>query len=62
MNGRLTHEKTTKTGGTNEFAVVVADRFVVSAKGRGVDLSALKAAVSGIDLEAGGDEDVGVRR
>jgi MFS family permease len=62
-NGRLTHEKTTKNGGTNEFAVVVADRFVVSAKGRGVDLAALKAAVTGLDLaKLEGMKDVGVSR
>lgn len=51
VNGRLTHEKTSKSGGTNEFAVVLGDRFVVSAKGDGgVDLAALKSAVSGLDL------------
>ena len=62
-NGRLTHEKTTKSGGINEFAVVIADRFVVSAKGRGVDLNALKAAVSGLDLaKLEGMKDVGLGR
>ena len=62
-NGRLIHEKTTKNGGTNEFGVVVGDRFVVSAKGRGVDLNALKAAVSGLDLaKLEGMKDVGVKR
>src|SRR6266545_1263040 len=50
VNGRLVHEKTSKTGGSNEYAVVVADRFVVSAKGKGVDVGTLKAAVSAIDL------------
>jgi MFS family permease len=50
VNGRLTHEKSSKTGGTNEYAVVLADRFVVGAKGRGVDVAALKAAVSALDL------------
>jgi hypothetical protein len=50
VNGRLVHEKSSKTGGTNEFAVVVADRFVVSAKGEGVDVNTLKSAVSAIDL------------
>ena len=62
-NGRLIHEKRSKTGGTNEFAVVIADRFVVSAKGRGVDLDALKAAVSSLDLaKLEGMKDAGVRR
>jgi hypothetical protein len=50
VDGRLTHEKISKTGGTNEYAIVVADRFVVSAKGHGVDINTLKSAVSSIDL------------
>ncbi len=50
VDGRLVHEKLSKNGGTNEFAVVLADRFVVSASGRGVGLSDLKQAVSGLDL------------
>ena len=50
IDGRLTHEKTSKNGGTNEFALVIADRFVVSAKGTGVDVAALKSAVGGLDL------------
>jgi hypothetical protein len=49
-NGRLIHEVQSKTGGTNEFAVVLGNRFVVTAKGRGVDLNTLKTAVSGLDL------------
>jgi hypothetical protein len=44
------HEKVSKGGGGNEFSVVLGDRFIVEAKGRGVDLNALKAAVSGLDL------------
>jgi len=50
VDGRLTHEKVSKTGGSNEYAIVIADRFVVSAKGNGVDINALKSAVSSIDL------------
>jgi uncharacterized membrane protein len=50
VDGRLIHEKTSKTGGSNEYAVVLADRFVVSAKGRGVDLQTLKDAVGSLDL------------
>jgi len=50
VDGRLIHEKTSKTGGTNEYAIVLADRFVVSAKGRGVDLQTLKDAVGSLDL------------
>jgi hypothetical protein len=51
QNGRLVHERTSKTGGTNELDVVVGDRFVVKAEGRGgVDLNQLKSAVSALDL------------
>lgn len=50
VDGRLTHEKVSKSGGTNEYAIVIADRFVVSAKGTGVDINTLKSAVSSIDL------------
>ena len=49
-DGRLVHEKLSKSGGTNEFAVVIADRFVVTAKGNGVTLDALKSAMSGLDI------------
>ena len=49
INGRLTHEKTSKVGGDNEYGVVLGDRFIVAAKGR-IDMAALKAAVSGLDL------------
>jgi hypothetical protein len=51
VDGRLVHEKISKTGGTNEFGVVLGDRFVVSAQGDGVSLDALKSAVSSLDLQ-----------
>jgi hypothetical protein len=50
VGGRLMHERMSKTGGTNEFGVVLGDRFMVSAKGNGVNLDQLRAAVSGLDL------------
>lgn len=50
VNGRLVHEKVSKTGGDNEFSTVIGDRFVVSATGN-VDLATLKATVSGLDLD-----------
>jgi hypothetical protein len=50
VDGRLVHEKISKTGGSNEYAIVLADRFVVTARGRGVDLETLKAAVGSMDL------------
>jgi hypothetical protein len=49
-NGRLVHEKGSKHGGGNEFTIVLGDRFIVSAKGNGVELADLKTAVSGLDL------------
>ena len=51
VDGRIVHEKASKhPGGTNEFTVVLGERFIVNAHGDGVDLSALKAAVGGLDL------------
>jgi hypothetical protein len=50
VGGRLVHERTSKRGGTNEFSLVLGDRFVVSAKGNGVGVNELKAAISGLDL------------
>ena len=50
VDGRLVHEKMSKTGGTNEFGVVLGDRFIVSAEGEGVSLDALRSAVTGLDL------------
>jgi hypothetical protein len=63
-NGRLVHEKGSKrSGGANEFTVVLGRRFIVEAKGQGVDLGTLKTAVSGLDfgkLEA--MKDIGVQK
>ena len=51
VDGRLTHEKGSKRpGGSNEFTVVLGDRFIVAARGSGVELPELKAAVAGLDL------------
>jgi len=62
VNGRLTHEKVSKHGGRNEFAVVLGDRFMVSASGNGVDINALKGAVGGLDLaKLESMKDVGVQ-
>ena len=63
VDGRLVHERQSKTGGTNEFAVVLGDRFVVGASGRGVDLNGLKAAVGSLDLQKlESMKDVGVQK
>jgi hypothetical protein len=51
VDGRLVHEKGSKrAGGRDELTIIVADRFVVSAKGRGVPLAELKTAMAGLDL------------
>jgi len=47
---RLVHEKISKTGGQNEFSVVIGNRFIVEAKGRGVSIDELKSAVASIGL------------
>jgi hypothetical protein len=49
VNGRLVHEKMSKQG-SNEFSVVIGERFMVSATGQGLDVSELKSAVAGLDL------------
>jgi hypothetical protein len=63
-NGRLIHEKSSKReGGGNEFTIVLGGRFIVSAKANGLDLAALKTAVSGLDLaKLEGMKDVGVQK
>lgn len=63
QDGRMVHEKSSKRTGRNEFTVIVASRFVISAKGRGVDLDTLKSAVNEIDLATlEGMKDVGVKK
>jgi hypothetical protein len=51
VDGRLVHQRVSKTGGTNEFAIVLGDRFIVTAKGDGVDINALRGAVAGLNLQ-----------
>ncbi len=50
INGRLTHIRQSKTGGTNEYAVFVADRFMVAAKSDELSAEALGSAVASLDL------------
>ena len=48
---RIVHEKRAKrAGGTNEFGLVLAGRFIVTAKSEGVELNDLKNAVASLDL------------
>jgi hypothetical protein len=63
IGNRLVHERISKTGGENEFAIVLGERFLVNAKGHGVEFGELKAAVSGLDLASlEGMKDVGVQK
>ena len=63
VNGRLVHEKGSKRDGPNEFTIVLGSRFIVSAKSRGVDLGALKTAVSGLELDKlEAMKDIGVQK
>jgi hypothetical protein len=47
---RMVREQVDKRGGSNEYTVVVAQRFIVSATGSGVDLDTLKSGVNAVDL------------
>lgn len=60
INGRLVHARSMKSGG-GEYSVVIADRFMVEAKSRNVDVGTLMSAVGSLDLgklEAMKDEGV----
>ena len=50
VGGRIVHQKMSKTGGTHEYNIVIADRFIVSAEGNGIDFDALRNAVSALEL------------
>jgi hypothetical protein len=47
---RVIHEEISKRGGPNAFTLVLADRFVITAKGKGVGIDDLKATVALMDL------------
>jgi hypothetical protein len=47
---RMVHEEYSKRDNEAEFTVVVAERFVVSAHGRGVTIDGLRSAVGSLDL------------
>jgi hypothetical protein len=49
---RLVHEEQDKHDGSGKYLVVLNDRFMVSAEGRGVDLAMLRSAVNGVNLSA----------
>lgn len=63
QDGRMVHERMSKTGGTNEFGLMVGNRFTVTAKSRSFDVDALKAATASLDLaRLEGLKDVGVQQ
>jgi hypothetical protein len=47
---RFVHEEISKRGGTNAYTVILADRFIVSGRGTGIDIDTVKKAVDGLDL------------
>jgi hypothetical protein len=49
---RLVHEEVDKRGGASKYTLVVADRFVVSAQGNGVDIGMLRSGVNTVNLGA----------
>jgi hypothetical protein len=51
VGDRLVHQKMSKTGGTHEYNLVIGDRFIVTATGRGVEFGALRSAVTALDLQ-----------
>lgn len=52
VDGRMVNEKVSKqSGGTNSYSIVLGERFVVNASGRGVDIGTLKSAVASLDLK-----------
>jgi hypothetical protein len=64
VGDRVIHETISKhAGGTNEVAMLLGNRFVVTATGDGVDANSLKAALSNVDLaKLESMKDVGVSK
>ena len=50
VGGRLVHQRVSKTGGRNEFTIVLGERFIVKAEGD-ADINTLRGAVSSLDLQ-----------
>ena len=47
---RMVHEENDKASNESKYTVVLAERYVVSAEGNGIELAMLKSAVDGLDL------------
>jgi uncharacterized membrane protein len=50
IGGRIVHQKMSKTGGRHEYNIVLANRFIVTAHGDGIEFEALRNAVAALDL------------
>lgn len=62
VNGRMVHEKRSKSG-SNEYSVVVGERFMVMATSSDLDVDALRTAVSALNLnKLESMKDVGVQK
>lgn len=62
VNGRTVHEKDSKNG-TDEYAVILGERFMVTATSSDVELGELRSAVSSLDLNRlESMKDVGVQK
>jgi hypothetical protein len=51
FNGFKSHEKYDKSSKSGSFSTIVGGRFVVEADGYGVDMDAIKDAVTKVDLK-----------
>ncbi|EQD61721.1 hypothetical protein B1B_07549, partial [mine drainage metagenome] len=52
QDGRTVQEQWTNADRHGEYTLIVGNRFMVEAKGGGVDMGALKQAVNAVDLTA----------
>ena len=63
VNGRMVHEKASKNGGSDEYELILGDRFIVGAHSSDVKLNQLKAIVGALDLnKLESMKDVGVKK
>ncbi|WP_370722149.1 transposase [Fibrella aquatica] len=51
IDGNKAYEKFDNAGKSGEIAMLVNNRFVISAKGRGVDMAKLKSVLNDVDLD-----------
>lgn len=50
VDGRMTSEKWDSADSSGKYSVVIANRFMVEARGNGTTMEALKAAVAGVGV------------